>query len=296
MIPIRHVGGGGSLGDGPLQGGAHGRILVPPGQVKDLEIGRQASERGGDDLIEMLGAQGTTGDEKGRRLRIQAESRRAPAARPSGPIGIGPLGHQSADGRPQGQAGDLSTALGRLQTRRGEGQGDGRRPSGAQPVGQTGPGVLLVNDDGHPRLSGGQVRRCGHEAPEADDHLRANALNGLSGGDDGLLQSAREQEEIACGASRHGDPGHIGEVIAGLGHEAVLQTLLGAQHQELGALVPARCGIAQSGRRGQQRVDVSGGAASREQHAQRRARRLRGGAFGRTGGMCVRHGSSCGGR
>jgi len=125
---------------------------------------------------------------------------------------------------------------------------------------------------------------------------RIDAGNGLPGGGHGPLQPTRQHEQVARGAARHRHPGDVGELVAGLGHETFLQSLPGAQHEDLGALVPARRRVAQRGGRGQERVDVSGGAASSQQHAQRTARRRGGGAPGRTGGMSIRHGSSCGGR
>ena len=178
--------------------------------MEDLKAGWQASERGDDDLVEMLGAQGASGDQKGRRLRVQAQSLCAlrPQERRGG--GVGPLGDQCADGGTQGQAGDLGAPGRRPQARRGEGQGHGRGPAGAQPIGQAWTGVLLVNDNGHPCPPGREVSGSRHEAAEADHDLRVDAIDGLPGRGHGLAQVVRQQEKVPRGPTRHRHPGHVG--------------------------------------------------------------------------------------
>lgn len=181
--------------------------------------------------------------------------------------------------------------LGSGQRRAGEGRGDGAGQPSSQAVGQSGSGVLLVQDDRQPPPSGRQVGRRRHVAAEADDDLRAGVVHGLTRGLDGRPQRCGQTDQGTAEAAGHGHPGHDAQVVPALGDQPGFQTLDGAQDGEPQAGMPARQGVGD----GEQRRDVAGGAAAGEQHGRERGS-VGHGRAGSASGTTTRQGSTATGR
>ena len=278
-----------------LEGGAHRGVLVLTGQVQHLQAGWQGVQRLAQDLVEVLGPQGSARHQQRGQVGVESQRLSALDAGLAGPLVRGTLRDQGGDGRAQRQSCDLGAALGGLETGRGEGQGDGLGPGGAQPVGQAWAGVLLMDDDRNPGLPGGQVSGGRHVAAEADDDVGLDLLNGLSSRADRLAQPVRQTQQVTTGAPRQRDSGDQGQLQAGLGHEPLLQSLGGPQDEDLRAGVTAQGRVPQGRSRGQQRVDVAGGAPAGQQHPQRPGPLRAAGTLllGRACALtCLGHGSS----
>ena len=245
----------------------------------------------------MLGPQGTARHQQRGQVGVESQRLGALDAGSAGPLAGGPPRHQGGDGRAQRQSCDLGAALGGLETGGGEGQGHGLGPGGAQPVGQPRAGVLLMDDDRHPGLPGGQVGRGRHVAAEADDDVGPDRLNGLRGRADRLSQPVRQTQQVSAGTPRQRDPGNESQLQAGLGHQPLLQPLSGPQNEDLRVRITTQGRVLQGRGRGQQRVDVAGGAPAGQQYPQRSGplRAVRTLLLGRACALtCLGHGSSLG--
>ena len=144
----------------------------------------------------------------------------------------------------------------------GEGDPDTGGEAGAEPVGQAGPGVLLVDDDRRAAAPGSEVGRGRDVAAEADDDLGAGAVDGVLGGTHRAAQVGRQPQQVTGGTPRERHLGHLEQRVAALGHEPRLQPGGGAQGGDDHVGVAAAQAVGQ----GEQRRDVPGGAATREEH------------------------------
>jgi hypothetical protein len=247
-----------ALGAGhAAHGGADGLGLAGAGEVQHLRAGGEhLAGLGGDGGVHRDRAEGSAGDQQGDPVGLEAELGGGAAAHALG-IG-GTLGEQTGDLRAQRQAGDL----GARQAGAGEGDRDGGGTPGTEPVGQPGAGVLLVHDHRDGAGAGGQVGGGGHVAAEADHHLRADLVDGVPGGLHGGAQQAGQPEPVGGGAARQRHLGHQQQLDPPLGHQPGLQPFRGAEgdHAQVGVAAPQLLGD------GEQRVDVTGRPAAREQH------------------------------
>lgn len=100
-------------------------------------------------------------------------------------------------------------------------------------VGQAGPGILLVDDHRHAAATRGKVGGRGDVAAEADDDVRTDALDRSLRRAHGPGETAREHDEVRAGTAGQGHARHVRQGVPGLGDQPVLQTLLGAQDQDL---------------------------------------------------------------
>ena len=284
-------------GNRRLQGGAHGDVLVLAGQVQHLQASGQGVQGLAEDLVEVLGSQRAARHQERGHVGVESQRLGAVDAGTMSPLSGGALRRQVGDGRAQWQPGHLGTPLGGLEAGRCEGQRHRLGPGRPQAVGQAGAGVLLVDDDRHAGLPGGQVGGGGDVSAEADDDVGLHGLDGLGGCADRFSQPVRQTQQVPAGASRQGDPGNQGQLEAGLGNQAVLQPLGGPQDEDLRAGVTSQRRVLQGRGRGQQRVDVAGGASTGQQHPQGPGALLpaRLHLAGRACGLtCLGHGSSLG--
>ena len=265
---------------GTLQRATHRGVLAASGQVQHLEPLGQGRQGLGHDLVETLRAQGATGDQQRGGAGVQAQRLGTFFAGACLELRRALRGNEISDRRTQRQSGHLRAPVARGERGGGEGERHRLGPARSQPVGQPWAGVLLVDDHRNPCLARSQVGRGGHVSAEADHDVGLDALNGLTSRTHGTTQARRKPDQSRPGPPRHGHTRHECQLVAGLRDEVCLQPLLGAQHEQLGVPAAGQAGLAQRRGRGQQRVDVTGGSSSGQQHAKRVV-------------LGLRHGSSC---
>ena len=134
-------------------------------------------------------------------------------------------------------------------------------PAGAEPVGDAGAGVLLVDDDRHAPAPRGEVGGRADVATEADDDLGRGLVDGGAGGGDRGPEVAGQAQQVTARPPRQRDLGHEAQVDAAGRHEPGLETLPGAERGDAHVGVAAPQGVGE----GEQRRHVAGAAPSREQ-------------------------------
>ena len=217
----------------------------------------------------MLGSQRAARHQERGHLRVEPQRLGTVDAGALSPLGGGALRHQGGDGRTQGQPGDLGTSLGGLETGGGKGQCDRVSPGRPQPVGQTRAGVLLVDDDWHACLSGGEVGGGGDVAAEADDDVGLDRLDGLGGCADRLAQPVWQAQQVPTGRRGRGTRGTRASSKPASGTRrfsspsAVPRTRIRVPGS------PPRAGSCRAAAVASSGFDVAGGTATGQQHPQR---------------------------
>ena len=169
------------------------------------------------------------------------------------------LRRERADRRPQRQPDALHTAPGsRLEAGVLIRRTDERSVTRAELVGHAGSGVLLMDDDGyaHPVRRG--IHRSRGIAAESDHDVRVTRTQDIADLAGLAHPLGRKLERGLVGAPRERDLFDGVQLIAGAGNKVVLQSYGRADDAD-GSLGPD---TANRIRHGQQRVDMTGGAAA----------------------------------
>src|SRR5690606_31084695 len=143
----------------------------------------------------------------------------------------------------------------------GEDRADVRRVARAEPIGDAGAGVGLVEDE-RPLLARRRgVGGSGRVPAEAHDGVDPALAQDLARALDARLPPAGEAHRIRVRTARERQPRNRHELVAARGHEARLEPLGGSQHEHLGVGLP----LAQAVGGREQGVHVARGAPAGHQ-------------------------------
>ncbi len=233
----------------------HRLRLAGAGEVQHLHAAvEQLARRPGHGRVEALRAQRAPGHEERGQRRVEAEGRGGRRPRASAVVA------QSFDELRHLAAQRQTRHDGARERRPRERHPDLGGPACPELVREARPGVLLVHDHRHAASPGREVRGRRDVPTEPDDRLGADPVDRLARGVDGRLEPPGQAGPLAGRPARQRDAREELERVAAFRDEPRLEPFAGAERDD------ARVGptTAQLVRDGEQRVDVPGRPAARE--------------------------------